>query len=91
MGARIFIDIQGLLNNPQIQITFDCEVLSDTVMQRAKVNFLSNQKVHWFDVVSNNSKISLEADFNFFRNEEGHKWLMRCLFEASVPFTVIPG
>jgi hypothetical protein len=98
MGARIIIELQGLLNNPDVHITFACEVLKgqddtekDSVNQRAKVNFLSNEKIHWFDVVSYNSKVSLEADFNFFRNEDGHKWLMRCLFEASVPFTVIPG
>ena len=98
MGARISIELQGLLNNPDVQVLLECEVIEalepedrETLAQRAKVNFVSNQKVHWFDVVSHNSKISLEADFNFFRNEEGHKWLMRCLFEASVPFTVIPG
>lgn len=112
MGARISIELQGLLNNPDVHITFACEVIKgqydtfayvgsdpdnqplregDTVNQRAKVNFLSNDKIHWFDVVSHNSKVSLEGDFNFFRNEDSHKWLMRCLFEASVPFTVIPG
>jgi hypothetical protein len=98
MGARISIELQGLLNNPDVHITFACETSKgqddtekDSVNQRAKVNFLSNEKIHWFDVLSHNSKVSLEADFNFFRNEDGHKWLMRCLFEASVPFTVIPG
>ena len=98
MGARISIELQGLLSNPDVQVLLECEVIEalepedqETVVQRAKVNFVSNQKVHWFDVLSHDSKISLEADFNFFRNEEGHKWLMRCLFEASVPFTVIPG
>ena len=99
MGARISIELQGLLNNPEVDITFECEVIEPqddgadpmSFEQRAKVHFKPNQKVHWFDVVSYNSKVSLEADFNFFRNEDGHKWLMRCLFEASVPFTVIPG
>lgn len=47
--------------------------------------------VFTFDYSSDNGGVELEADFNFFRNEERHLRLMRALFEYSIPFTVIPG
>ena len=100
MGARISIELQGLLNNPGVKLAFEAtaqkgqdETDPDTVSQNVEVSFGSemNSTQYWFDVVSHNSKVTLEKDFNFFRDEKRHGEFMRCLFEHSVPFTVIPG
>ena len=104
MGARISIDLQGFLNNPKIEVIFYCqslideaavaagEVKSPDLFQNAKVRFKGhNDCTHYFDVTSYDSKVTLEKDFNFFRNPELHTLLMRMLFENSIPFTVIPG
>ena len=107
MGARISIELQGLLNNADIKLAFHADSIGtgrdQTVIQLVDVRFLiwaaDNQDAHrdadefdyTFDVVSYNSKVTLEKDFNFFRDEKRHSELMRCLFEHSVPFTVLPG
>lgn len=100
MGTRISIELKGLLNCPEIKLAFEAIVHKgqddtepDTVDQSVEVSFGENigATQYWFDVVSHNSKVTLERDFNFFRDEERHRALMWSLFAYSVPFTVIPG
>jgi len=109
MGARISIDLQGLLNHPSVSVELFTEkeilvtsnidevtglsVDEETIEfeHRAKVNFKDAELLYYFSYSAYANNVILEGDFNFFRNEEGHKRLMRALFECSVPFTVIPG
>ena len=100
MGARISIELQGLLNCEGIKLTFEATVQppqgeddSHTINQSVEVSFGNEDSAmhYWFDVTSHDSKVTLEKDFNFFRDEERHRALMWSLFAHSVPFTVIPG
>lgn len=96
MGARISIDLQSLLLDPRIKVAFESEVCdegesTEYTEHRAIVTFAGSDKKHYFDYHSHDGKVFLEADFNFFRDEERHKILMRALYEHGVVFTVIPG
>lgn len=100
MGARIQINLADLVGNPDINVSMSTKILPPegdddraTTITTAGVAIHGTKSYHSFvfDVTSTPTGFELSGDFNFFRDPERHSVLMRCLFECSVPFTVIPG
>lgn len=99
MGTRIEINLAALLGNPNIKITLSCEEQDSGDEQEpwsdniAEVTVIvgSSAITRTFDYHAGpDSKIRLSADFNFFRDPVRHTETMRMLYEASVPFRVLP-
>lgn len=101
MGARIQIALADLVGNLDIHVSLSSKLLppqgeddSSTISTTAGVAIHGAKSYNSFvfDVETGADGCAiLTGDFNFFRDEERHSVLMRCLFECSVPFTVIPG
>jgi hypothetical protein len=103
MGARISIHLYDCLEQPNVKVEFYVEPPEQPQGESEAVSPLAQQAVLKFeepggivskwilDVVVHNRILSLEGDFNFFRDPDRHGKNMRLLFENSIPFKVIPG
>lgn len=101
MGSRISIQLTDLLLEPKVRVTLFAEDEpvndgEDTVVlgtvQHALVEFHSSrEQVFVLDAHKHEGRVTLESDFNFFRQVGPGSYchcLMQELFEFSVPFKV---
>ena len=99
MGSRIVINFRSLLNDPSIEVEIrstirhagegESEDEDWYIEHTAKVYFEAVEEEFLFDYsLTPTGGVELSRDFNFFRNEEEHRNLMRALYEHGVSFTV---
>jgi hypothetical protein len=91
MGAVIVIHLSDCLFHRHVEI--DLRTLDDDKTQTVRLRFTTDTpavEVVFDTYTYDKGKIELSADFNFYRNPDRHGLLMRCLFENSIPFRVIP-
>lgn len=106
MGARIIMSMADFLANEGVEISIASTLLDgggetpDSVESYAIVKYRNTSVAKddpsayctWalYAQADQGGSISLESDFDFFRETERHAEHMRMLFENSIPFQVIP-
>lgn len=90
MGSRLYIALNNIVGEPDIEVTLRTERFEDGgLAATALVTFTRLGASYGMDVYTTSSGAELSLDFNFFRPPEEHSEFMRALFEHSIPFRVM--